>query len=135
MSRDYSGTPLVKKLGIKPAMQVLFINAPDHYINLIGALPDEVVIHNRLCRDLSFIHYFAGNCADLEHWFPIMRDSLAKDGMLWVSWPKKASAVPTDVSDVVVREIGLANGLVDIKVAAIDETWSGLKFVWRKTDR
>ncbi len=135
MSAGYSGTPLVKKLGIKPGFTILILNAPADYATTLGALPDGVTQVDTLADSLDFIHIFSKERAALETEFPRLKAALAPAGMLWVSWPKKASKVPTDLSDGVVRETGLANGLVDVKVAAIDAVWSGLKFVYRLEDR
>ena len=131
----YSGTPLIKKLGIKPGQQIAFINSPANYHNLLGTLPTDLLISNKLSAKLDFIHYFQKQRSQLEGDFPQLKAALNFDGMLWISWPKRASKVETDISDSIVREIGLGNGLVDVKVAAVDSIWSGLKFVYRLEDR
>lgn len=135
MTAGYSGTPLIKKLGIKAGMRVRFVAAPDDYANLLGTLPDAVVIGDEQTGQCDFIQFFTKSQADLLDQFPRLKQGLKSDGMLWVSWPKKASKVKTDVDENVIREIGLENGLVDVKVAAIDAVWSGLKFVYRLQDR
>ena len=131
----YSGTPLVKKLGIKSGQRLAIINAPDGYGDTLGTLPDglETVFPSE--GPLDFIQLFTVSRARLEAEFPRLRDTLAQAGMLWVSWPKRSSDVDTDLSDNVVREVGLGYGLVDVKVCAVDQTWSGLKFVRRLKDR
>jgi hypothetical protein len=127
----YSGTPLPKKLGIKPEAEVLLLDAPDGFEDTVGELPPGATLR----RDTP------GPC-DLVIWFVLSREDLerrivevaerAGPGGLWIAWPKKASGVVTDVSETLVRETGLASGLVDYKVCAIDGTWSGLKFARRK---
>ncbi len=135
MSAGYSGTPLIKKLGIKPGYKIIILNAPDNYAATLGPLPDDVTQPNTLDALLDFIHFFSKDRAELEAEFPNLKAALAYDGMLWISWPKKASKVPTDLNENIIRDIGLRNGLVDVKVAAIDTVWSGLKFVYRLEDR
>jgi hypothetical protein len=132
----YSGTPLIKKLGIKPGQRVCMLNPPSDYAKTLRPLPD-VKLLRRLPegRSLGFIHYFTTERAFLEKDFPRLAGALNWDGMLWISWPKRSSGVPTDVSENILREIGLPLGLVDVKVAAIDEIWSGLKFVHRVENR
>ena len=131
----YSGTPLIKKLGIKPGMSVCILNAPESYDVTLGALPDAVQRHTALKGELDFIHFFTKSKAEFEKHYPKLKLHLAKEGMLWVSWPKRDSKVATDMTEDVVRNFALANGLVDVKVAAIDEVWSGLKLVYRLKDR
>lgn len=133
----YSGTPLIKKLGIKPGQRICILNAPQGYEKTLGALPAGVKHANRLGKPhaLDLIHFFTKELAQLASSFPKLKTALAYDGTLWISWPKRAAKVDTDVNENVVRELGLAAGLVDVKVAAIDETWSGLKFVYRVKDR
>ena len=135
MTAGYSGTPLIKKLGIKAGMSVCFVNAPEHYPDLLGALPDDVTVVGSVEADLDFIHFFTKDRAELEAHFAELKAGISYSGLIWISWPKQASKVPTDLNENVVREIGLANGLVDVKVAAIDAVWSGLKFVYRLEDR
>jgi len=129
----YSGTPLTKKLGIKSGMGLAIINQPDHYWELLGDLPDAFVING--APPFDFVHLFTAQRAELEGELPRLRGQMAQNGMIWVSWPKKAAKVPTDVTEDVVREIALAHGLVDVKVAAIDAVWSGLKLVIRVKER
>ncbi len=132
----YSETPLVKKLGIKVGANMALLNEPNNYDDLINDWPVGVSIS----RDLSeptydFIHYFVADHGQLASDFPSLKEHLDKKGLLWVSWPKKASGQQTDLDENMVRELGLAAGLVDVKVAAVDDTWSALKFVYRVKDR
>ena len=125
----YSKRSLVDKLGVKTGDKVAIINAPK------GFQLGQVVMETKLKDSLDFIHFFAKSGKELSRHFPKLKKSLKADGSLWISWPKKSSAVKSDLNENVVRKIGLANGLVDVKVAAIDEIWSGLKFVFRVKDR
>lgn len=135
LAAGYSGTPLVKKLGIKADNRIAFVHAPDHYMALLGALPAGVVICELAQGNLDFVHAFYEEREQLVAEFAQLAASIAKHGMIWVSWPKKASNVATDITGNDVREIGLQVGLVDVKVAAVDDVWSGLKFMYRKRDR
>jgi hypothetical protein len=131
----YSDTPLLQKLGIKPGTTVVTVNAPTSYRRLLGALPEGVSFSERLKRDSNFVHVFADNRAELETRLPALREKIADNGTVWVSWPKKSSGVPTDVSQDMVRAVALPLGFVDVKVCAIDETWSGLKLMVRRSNR
>ena len=131
----YSGTPLPKKLGIKPGSRVAFVEAPENFSDTLHELPEDVVVKRRLRGPLDVILFFTTSRAKLERRIEKLRAALDPAGRLWVAWPKRASGVPTDVTENVVREIALANRLVDNKVAAIDETWSGLQLVIRLKDR
>jgi hypothetical protein len=135
MMAGYSKRSLVDKLGIKPGASVLILEAPKGYANTLGPLPTGVAVAKALKAHLTFIHLFVTKRADLERRFAALQKALAPAGMLWISWPKKASGVPTDVTEDVVREVALARGLVDVKVCAVDDTWSGLKLVRRLKDR
>ena len=130
----YSGTPLVKKLGIKPGFNIAFAGAPPGYANELD-LPPHVSINSRSEKPLDFAQLFVKSEKELKTKFSEYANRLKASGMLWVSWPKKSSGVSTDLSENIVREIGLAAGLVDVKVCAVDEVWSGLKFVFRLEDR
>jgi hypothetical protein len=130
-----SKNPTWKKLGIKEGTRVIFLHGPGNYPQILGDLPRDAILENRLRKNASFIHYFTKDHCCLLNDFPKLKAALLPDGALWISWPKSASKVPTELDDKIVREIGLRNGLVDIKVAAIDEIWSGLKFVYRLKDR
>ena len=131
----YSGTPLVKKLGIKPGSTLGLIGAPDDFDVTLGELPDGVAVRHRLQGRLDVIVAFSLDRTTLERRLPALRDALQPAGGLWLAWPKRASGVATDLNDTVVRELGLAAGLVDNKVCAIDEVWSGLRLVYRLSDR
>lgn len=126
----YSKRSLADKLGIKPGMRVAVINAPEGY-----PLPAGVKRVDPPAQPLDFIHLFTINRAELEKRLPDLKAMLVPNGALWISWYKKASKVPTDLDENVIREIGLEQGLVDVKVAAVDEVWSALKFVYRLKDR
>ena len=131
----YSGTPLVKKLGIKPGAVMHAINAPPHYAKLLGELPQGVKSLKQLRPGADFIHLFATKEAELAAALPKAKAALKTDGMLWVSWPKKAAKQDTDLTEDRIRALALKIGLVDVKVCAVDETWSGLKLVYRLKDR
>jgi hypothetical protein len=131
----YSKTPTWKKLGIKEDLRVIHLHAPEHYPEILGALPQGAILEGKLLENAAFIHYFAKEKRTLSVDFPKLKEALLPDGALWISWPKGTSKVPMDLNDHAVREIGLRNGLVDVKVAAVDEVWSGLKFVYRLKDR
>jgi len=128
----YSGTPLVKKLGLKEGNQFYVYNSPEEYSRLLGALPDCATQKQRLTKDLDFIHLFTVSKAELDKFIPKAMNSIRRDGMIWVSWPKKSSRVKSDISEDIIRELALAVGLVDVKVCAINSIWSGLKLVIRK---
>ncbi len=131
----YSGTPLVKKLGIREGDRVALVDTPADYRKLIGSFPSDVEIVGPRSRQLNFLHYFVDKESDLRTRLPRFRSRITQDGMIWVSWPKKSSGVKTDITEDVVRKHAFANKLVDVKVCAVDETWSGLKLVIRKKDR
>jgi hypothetical protein len=125
----YSARSIVQKLGIKPGFRIFVTSAPAAYADIVGALPPDAKLLTRPAAALDMVHMFARQAAGLAEKLRFHRDTIAPDGMIWVSWPKKSSGVPTDLTDVVVRDLALPLGLVDIKVCAIDDTWSGLKFV------
>jgi len=131
----YSGKPLVEKLGIKAGASVAIVNAPKGYDRILGKLPSRVTRKASTLGPLDFVQFFTAEKRELERRFGELARALAPAGMLWISWPKKASGVTTDLTEDVIRAIGLAHGLVDVKVAAVDEVWSGLKFVRRVKDR
>jgi hypothetical protein len=122
---------LIEKLGIKDGFKIIFLNTPEDYDKTLGKLPKGVFVSETLKGPLDFIQFFTKKKEELEKEFPILNQELSRNGMLWVSWPKVSSGVKTDLNETVVREIGLENGLVDVKVVAVDKTWSGLKFVCR----
>ncbi len=133
----YSGTPLIKKLGIKPENKILLVNQPDHYFEMIGEIQEDIdLVTLDYSEPINFIHYFCRELDELHNLFPILKEKLAKDGMIWISWIKKASkSYDWTFTETEVRSYGLKIGLVDVKVCAVDEDWSGLKFMYRKEDR
>ena len=132
MATGYSGTPLPKKLGIKPGHRVLLLSAPEGFEL---DLPDDVKVGRAARGKADVIVSFHTERADLARRMPTLRDVMEPAAGLWIAWPKRASKVPTDLTENVVRELALANSLVDNKVAALDETWSGLRLVIRLRDR
>ena len=126
----YSATPLPRKLGFKPGMTAVFLNAPEHLDELLGEL-EGVTVKRSLRGHADLVMCFVTRRRELERRAARLREAVAPDGMVWVCWPKKAAKVQTDVTEDVVREVLLQTGLVDNKVAAVDETWSGLKLVVR----
>jgi hypothetical protein len=131
----YSKRSLAEKLGIKEGLSLYLFNPPGDYFTMIGAPPANVTVEKKLRPAADFIHYFTKEKNQLEKDFPKLAKSLSDKGALWISWPKGSSKVETDLNENIVRQIGLANALVDIKVCAVDEIWSGLKFVRRLKDR
>lgn len=131
----YSGTPLAKKLGFKAGFRVALRGAPADYADLVSPLPEGVKLARRVTRDHDLIHAFVDRAADLERGLPAWMERIRPEGMIWISWPKTASKVPTDVTEDVVRRVALPLGLVDVKVCAVTEVWSGLKLVIRKERR
>jgi Protein of unknown function (DUF3052) len=129
----YSGTLLAKKLGIKEGFKIALYNQPNYYFKLFTDFPADVKTVNKLKVD--FVHYFVKEEKQLAKDITKLKNQIEQNGMIWISWPKKSSKVETDVTEDVVRNIALKNGLVDIKVCAIDETWSGLKLVIPVKDR
>jgi hypothetical protein len=127
----YSGTPLQRKLGFKPGNTAAFLDAPDHLDGLLGDL-DGVTVKRSLRGRADVVLCFVTARRTLERRAARLRAAIAPDGMVWVCWPKRASKMPTDMTEGVVRDVLLPTGLVDVKVAAIDETWSGLKLVVRR---
>ena len=130
----YSGTPLAKKLGIKEGFKISLFNQPEYYLRLFTDFPIDVkVINNKSKAD--FIHYFVKEGRQLAKDINKLKSGIEQNGMIWISWPKKSSKVETDITEDVVRNLALKNGLVDIKVCAVDEIWSGLKLVIPVKDR
>jgi len=132
---NVSGTPLVRKLGIKAAARVGLIGAPDGFDETLGELPADVSVRRRARGPLDVIVAFFDRRSELERRLDGLSEALDPAGGLWIAWPKRASGLATDLNENVVRELGLAAGLVDNKVCAIDETWSGLRLVYRLRDR
>jgi hypothetical protein len=131
----YSGTPLPKKLGLKEGQRIALINAPAGFEKSLGKLPLNAQVVNRLSSPLDLVMLFVSEEKKLAVQFPSVAVKLASNGMIWVAWPKKSSGVATDLTFDRVQRIGLDSGLVDVKICAIDEIWSGLKFVIRVKDR
>ena len=131
----YSQTPLPRKLGIKEGSTVAFRSAPDDFGQALGELPPGVTIKGRVAGPVDVVVAFFVRRSELERRLPALTRAIHPDGGLWIGWPKRASGVATDITEDVVRELGLAGGVVDNKVCAIDETWSGLRLVFRLADR
>src|SRR3989442_15124427 len=133
-----SGTPrkpLAEKLGIKAGFVVVVINPPKDYRRLLGRLPDRVTIRTRLDGRVNMIHVFVRDRSGLEASFDRWKGAIHPHGSVWISWPKQSAGIPTGLTEEAIRSVALAHGLVDVKVCAVDETWSGLKLVYRLADR
>ena len=128
----YSGTPLAKKLGINAGCRLFVDGAPADYASFLAPLPEDVTFVNKLTSSVDVIHLFTKSAAELDAKLRRWRDAIKPDATVWISWPKKASKVPTDITEDAIREVALPLGFVDVKVCAVDETWSGLKLVIRK---
>lgn len=132
----YSGTPLYKKLGfIKPPLRILTINVPREYKGWLGELPNGVALTSNVRPPVQAAHVFATERSFLDAVLSTLRNELAQDGFVWVSWPKKTSKVVTDITEDTIRELALPLGFVDVKVCAVSEVWSGLKLVIRRSER
>ena len=129
MAAGYSGTPLMAKLGIKAGFSLRFVHPPAHYPALLGPLPENTRRQQNAC---NFIHAFYKDRSVLESEIAELMTAIERDGMIWISWPKKSSKVPTDITEDTIRDIVLPMGLVDVKVCAVDDVWSGLKLMIRK---
>lgn len=129
ITAGYSGTPLARKLGIKSGDKICLFNQPDYYFELFDYLPDNIELVTNPSVKKNFIHYFAQSARDLERDMGQLKSQIESNGIIWISWPKKASKVETDVTEVIIRNTALSNGLVDVKVCAIDNVWSALKLV------
>jgi Protein of unknown function (DUF3052) len=125
----YSGTPLAKKLGLKEGFKIRLVNQPDYYFKLFTDIPENIEILNDKKSKKNLIHYFTKEAKDLNKDIISLRNEIEPNGMIWISWPKKASKIVTDITEDIIRDLALKNGLVDIKVCAVDEIWSGLKLV------
>jgi hypothetical protein len=135
MTAGYSNRTLPAKLGIKPNARIALLEAPRGYGAVLRPLPPGVTVTARIRGTLPFIQLFTTSRRDLERRFPALVRALDQDGSLWISWPKRASGVATDLTEDVIRTVALAGGLVDVKVCAVDDVWSGLKLVRRLKDR
>jgi len=134
-SSGYSGTPLAKKLGIKEGFIISVLNQPEYYFQLFTDLPSDIKLVTNEKLKKNFIHYFVKEEKQLLKNIIKLKGQIEQNGMIWISWPKKAAKVATDITEYVVRNIALKNGLVDIKVCAVDQVWSGLKLVIPVKDR
>ncbi len=137
MSNGYSGTPLAKKLGIKDGFHIQVFGAPKPYLEFFLDFPEDVLVHaaGPLEEPVDFLHLFVTKHSDLEAYFTVARTNMKPNAMMWISWPKKSSAIETELDKATIRQFGLDGGLVDTKVAAVDADWSGHKFVIRVKDR
>jgi hypothetical protein len=135
VTTGYSGTPLPRKLGIKPEMRVAVIGGPEGFLDAEGELPPGVTVRRRLGGTFDVVVAFCPRRSRLEQSLPRWQAALAIDGGLWLAWPKRTSGMATDLGEADVRRLGLAAGLVDNKICAIDATWSALRFVYRVADR
>jgi hypothetical protein len=131
----YSRTPLAKNLGIKPGFRIKTKNAPPYYERLLVPIPKDVVISKRLKHHIDIWHLFTTSRKELRRQLKTCLEQISQEGMVWVSWPKKSSGLPSEVTEDTVRELALPLGLVDVKVCAVDQTWSGLKLVIRREKR
>jgi hypothetical protein len=131
----YSGTPLAKKLGLKAPLKLLTINTPKEYKSWLGDLPEGVQLVTKAKAPIEAAHVFTTESAFLDAILSKLRNEVKQDGFVWVSWPKKLSKVPTNITEDTIREIALPLGFVDIKVCAVSDVWSGLKLVIRKSER
>lgn len=131
----YSGTPLAKKLGIKEGFKIRLANQPDYYFDLFTDIPEHIIILNDKIALKDFIHFFTKQAKELYKHIPLMKNEIQQNGIIWISWPKKAAKIKTDITEDIIRDISLSNGLVDVKVCAVDEIWSGLKLVISEKDR
>ena len=134
-SAGYSGTPLARKLGIAEGSTVLPKGAPDDYRALLAPVPDGVTFVSRLSKKVDIVHLFTTSRAELARELTAVRRTMREDAAIWVSWPKRTAKVPTNVTEDVIREVALPLGFVDVKVCAVDATWSGLRLVIRRTER
>ena len=125
----YSAAPLAKKLGIKEGYLLRLINAPPHYLSLFEDWPQNVSIENSTIPKKDFIHFLTAESAQLFAKLPLLKEEIRQAGAVWVSWPKKAAKVPTDITEDVIRDFAIRIGLVDVKVCAVDAVWSGLKLI------
>lgn len=128
----YSGTPLAKKLGFREGSRVVALGAPKEYQRLLAPIPDGVVFGKRAGLNVDLVHLFVTRREDLARRLVTLRENLRPDAAIWISWPKKASRVPTTITEDVIRALALPLGFVDIKVCAVSDVWSGLKLVVRR---
>ena len=131
----YSATSLVKKLGIKAGFKLYLKNPPANYMQLIEPIPENLTIVKRISSNIDMIHFFAKNKSELVSHIKSLMTNINQNGMIWISWPKKSSKILTDITEDTIREVVLPLGLVDVKVCAVNDIWSGLKLVIRKENR
>ena len=131
----YSGTPLAKKLGLKSGYKACVIHPPGNYWDLLDPLPDKITWVSSRASSIDLVHLFAADLATLEKLLPKLKNRIKSNGMIWISWYKKSSKIPTDVSEDQIRATAFPLGMVDVKVCAVDQKWSGLKVVIRKENR
>ncbi len=134
-SAGYSTRTLAQKLGYKAGQRVSLINAPQHYIDILGPLPADVDVSSSLRPQSDIVHCFCRSNSELETAWSDLKSAINKNGSLWISWPKKSSPMAGDISEDTIRGAALAGGLVDVKVCAVDADWSGLKLMYRRVDR
>jgi len=134
-SEGYSGTPLAKKLGIVEGSRIVTVQAPDDYAQMLSPMPTNVVFEGKITSLTDIVHVFSDKKAELKAVLEALRNTIKPSAAVWVSWPKRTSKVPTDITDNVIREVALPLGFVDIKVCAVSDIWSGLKLVIRKEHR
>jgi Protein of unknown function (DUF3052) len=131
----YSGTPLTKKLGIKDGFIIKLVNEPVYYLSLLAELPENIRFVNDKKTKKDIIHFFTKKAEELYKNIVPLKNEIEQNGMIWISWPKKAAKIETDITEDIIRDLALRNGLVDVKVCAVDEIWSGLKLVIPVKDR
>ena len=131
----YSSTPLINKLGIKENTKMFIMGEPENFRKELGPLPSGTIVARKLGEKVDYVHLFTTKRSELEDFFRNIKRYIYKEGQVWISWPKQSAKKDTDLNENIVRDIGLKNGMVDVKVAAIDDIWSGLKFVYRLKDR
>ncbi len=135
MSAGYSKTPLAKKLGIKTGFNIKTINAPSYYFDLFEDLPADLTVNGKGRQPKDFIHFFTTEMKELNETLPKLKQEMEQNGMIWVSWPKRAAKVAIDITENPIRDLALSIGLVDVKACAVNEVWSGLKLVIPVKDR
>jgi hypothetical protein len=135
MAAGYSSNPLYKKLGLKEGFIIKTIHPPSDYKELLGDIAGKIIFKNRASENLDLIHFFTNTISELEKVLPALKQQIKKNGIIWISWYKKSAGKPTELTENIIRDTALAVGLVDVKVCAVDEDWSGLKLVFRIKDR
>lgn len=131
----YSPRSFIEKLGIKPGFTFVLLHLPQEIRPLFSSLPHDITLLHAVRQNVNAIHFFTKEREELETTFPKLAHAIRRDGMVWISWPKGSSKLETDLNENNIRDIGLENGMVDVKVIAVDEDWSGLKFIYKLKDR